>query len=110
MVTARMPISVPPISLREFSTTISTKPASASTGGHSLRLPSVTSVAGWSATMPDCWSAMMPRNRPTPAETASFRFCGIDVMMYSRSLVAVMISASTPEMNTKASACCQVYL
>ena len=23
----------------------------------------------------------MPRNRPTPAETASFRFCGIALMM-----------------------------
>ena len=32
------------------------------------------------------------------------------LMMISRSLVAVMISASTPEMNTKASACCHVYL
>ena len=53
---------------------------------------------------------MMPRNRPTPAETASLRFCGMALMMYSRSRVAVMISASTPEMNTKASACCHVYL
>ncbi len=105
-----MPISVPPRTLRELSTTISTKPASASSAGQAFRLPSVTSVAGWSTTMPDCCSAMIPRNRPTPAETASFRFCGIALMIVSRSLVAVMISASTPEMNTKASACCHEYL
>ena len=54
--------------------------------------------------------AMISKKKPTPAETASFRFVGIDRMMYSRSRVAVMTSASTPETNTKASACCQVYL
>ena len=50
-----------------------------------------------------------PQKQPDLAETASFRFFGMEVITYSRSLVTVMISASTPDRKTNASAC-QVYL
>src|SRR5262249_13657770 len=49
------------------------------------------------------------RNRPTPADIASFRFCGIALMMYSRMRKIEIKKKITPEQNTAASACCQVY-
>ena len=52
----------------------------------------------------------MPRNSPTPAEIANFRFRGIELMMYSRIRKIDSRKKSTPEQNTAASACCQVYL
>jgi hypothetical protein len=52
--------------------------------------------------------AIMPRNRPTPAETASFRFCGIASMTYYRIGNTEIRKKRTPEQNTAASACCQV--
>ena len=51
----------------------------------------------------------MPRNRPTPAEMANFRFRGIELMMYSRMRNTEIRKKITPEQNTAASACCQVY-
>ena len=51
----------------------------------------------------------MPRNSPTPAEIASFRFFGIELMMYSRIRKIEIRKKITPEQNTAASACCQVY-
>jgi hypothetical protein len=53
--------------------------------------------------------AMMPRNRPTPADIASLRFRGIELMMYSRMRKIEIRKKITPEQNTAASACCQVY-
>ena len=51
----------------------------------------------------------MPRNSPTPAEIASFKFFGIELMMYSRMRKIEIRKKITPEQNTAASACCQVY-
>ena len=51
----------------------------------------------------------MPRNRPTPADMANFRFFGIELMMYSRMRKIEIRKKMTPEQNTAASACCQVY-
>ena len=72
------------------------------------RSPSVTSVAGLAVTIFASSSAMMPRNRPTPAEIASFKFLGIELMMYSRMRNIEIRKKITPEQNTAASACCQV--
>lgn len=47
---------------------------------------------------------------PTPADTASLRFCGIESMTYCRIRNTEMRKNSTPEQNTAASACCHVYL
>ena len=52
----------------------------------------------------------MKRNRPIPAEIASLRLRGIELITYSRSGVTEMMNANTPETNTKPSACCHVYL
>src|SRR5262249_33259121 len=41
---------------------------------------------------------------------ANLRFFGIELMMYSRILKTEMRKNRTPEQNTPASACCQVYL
>ena len=108
--TIRMPITVPPITLRKFSAAISTKPRRHSTGGQLLRSPSVTSVAGCATTILASSSAMIARNRPTPAEIASFRFFGIASMMYSRTRNSDSAKNSAPEQNTAASACCHEYL
>ena len=70
----------------------------------------MTSVAGLATTTLASSSAMMPRNSPTPAETASFKFCGIDSMTYWRMRNTEIKKNSTPEQNTAASACCHVYL
>src|SRR6516165_2250648 len=86
------------------------KPARQRIAGHCLRSPSVTSVAGLATTILASSSAMMPRKSPTPAEIANLRFFGIELMMYSRMLKMEMRKKSTPEQNTPASACCQVYL
>src|SRR5262249_48646472 len=86
------------------------KPARQRIAGHCLRSPSVTSVAGFATTSLASSSAMMPRKSPTPAEIANLRFFGIELMMYSRILKTEMRKNSTPEQNTPASACCQVYL
>ena len=51
----------------------------------------------------------MPRNKPTPAEMANFRFFGMELMMYSRMRKIEIRKKMTPEQNTAASACCQVY-
>jgi hypothetical protein len=51
----------------------------------------------------------MPRNKPTPADIASFMFRGIELMMYSRIRKIEIRKKITPEQNTAASACCQVY-
>ena len=51
----------------------------------------------------------MPRNSPTPADIASLTFRGIELMMYSRMRKIEMKKKITPEQNTAASACCQVY-
>jgi hypothetical protein len=55
-------------------------------------------------------SAMIPRKSPTPADTASFRFCGIESMTYCRIGNTEIKKNSTPEQNTAASACCQVFV
>src|SRR5262245_13143743 len=86
------------------------KPARQRIAGHCLRSPSVTSVAGLATTILASSSAMMPRKSPTPAEIANLRFFGMELMMYSRILNTEMRKNSTPEQNTPASACCQVYL
>ena len=52
----------------------------------------------------------MARKSPTPAEMASLRFFGIALMTYSRMRKIEMRKNRTPEQNTAASACCQVYL
>ena len=70
----------------------------------------MTSVTGCATTILASSSAMMPRNRPTPAEIASFRFFGMALMMYSRMRKIEIRKNSTPEQNTAASACCHVYL
>ena len=44
-----------------------------------------------------------------PADMASLRFRGIELMMYSRILKIEIRKKITPEQNTAASACCQVY-
>src|SRR5919204_488584 len=86
------------------------KPAKQRIAGHCLRSPSVTSVAGFATTILASSSAMMPRKSPTPAEIANLRFFGIELMMYSRILKTEMRKKITPEQNTAASACCQLYL
>ncbi len=108
--TINMPINVPPMTLRELSAAISTKPRRHKSAGHCLRSPSVTRVAGLATTILDSSSAMIPRNRPTPAEIASLRFLGIELMTYSRMRKTEIRRKITPEQNTPASACCQVYL
>ena len=45
----------------------------------------------------------------TPAEIASLRFLGIALMTYSRMRKTEIRRKITPEQNTPASACCQVY-
>jgi hypothetical protein len=109
-VTITIPISVPPMMRRALSAMIRTKPSRHNSAGPCLRSPSVTRVALLSTTIPDSSSAMMPRKRPTPAEIASFRFLGIELMMYSRSRKTEIRRKISPEQNTPASACCHVYL
>ncbi len=108
--TIRMPISVLPMILRELNAAIRMKPRRHSSAGHCARSPSVTRVAGLATTILDSSSAMIPRKRPTPAEIASFRFFGIALMTYSRMRKSEISRKITPEQNTPASACCQVYL
>ena len=86
------------------------KPKRQRIAGHCLRSPRVTSVAGFATTILASSSAMMPRKRPTPAEIANFRFFEIELMMYSRMLKIEIRKKITPEQNTPASACCQLYL
>jgi hypothetical protein len=70
------------------------------------RLPKVTKVAGLAAIRPAFLSPMIARNRPMPAEIASFCERGIALMIHSRNLNRLTSTISRPEMNTAPSAAC----
>lgn len=80
------------------------KPNTASSVLGDWMSPSVTMVAGDAAITPAPFRPMMARNRPTPAEIASFSECGIALTISSRIFRLVMATKITPEMNTAPSA------
>lgn len=84
------------------------KPRMANSGPGLVRLPSVTLVAGWAATMPALLSAMMARNSPMPAAMALRSECGMPLISQTRMPEKVRNRKITPEMNTAPSACSQV--
>ena len=71
-VTPSTPMTAAPGTPRAESATMAPKPSSASTGSAATRLPVVTSVASLAWMTPALRRAMMPRNRPMPAEMAIF--------------------------------------
>ena len=108
MVVARMAMMMAPGTRLASSATMTMKPHTARMTDGAVSAPSVTSVAGWATTMPAFFSAMMPRNRPMPAEIAIFRLRGMALMTHSRTGRMVRMMNSTPDRNTAPSATCHV--
>ena len=100
-------MSTAPGSLRCSSATIPTNPSAASTTGHWVSLPSVTSVASLATTTPALRSPMITRKNPIPVAMASFCERGMALTTHSRTGSTDRISIRTPEQKTAPSAVCQ---
>ena len=97
-----------PGTARRSSATIAIKPALASNAAGAFKSPSVTSVSALAATMPASFSAMIPRNKPIPAEIAIFCDGGMASMIHDRMRVTLRIRKRHPERNTAPSATSQL--
>ena len=97
-----------PGTARRSSATMTIKPAQANSVAGLFRSPSVTSVSGLAAMIPASFNAMMPRNKPMPAEIAIFCDSGIASTIQERMRVRLRIRNRTPEMKTAPSATCQL--
>jgi hypothetical protein len=83
-------------------------PAAASRVAGLFKSPKVTRVSGLAAMMPASFSAMIPRNRPIPAEIAIFCDSGMASTIQERIWVRLRIRNRMPDRNTAPSATSQL--
>ncbi len=105
-VTSRMPSRIAPGKRRVASPVMMRKPSAASSVSVVWKLPSESSVAGWSTISQPLRSPIMPTKSPMPAPIAMRRFQGMLMSIHSLSLVTVKITNRMPAMNTAPSAVC----
>ena len=105
-VTARMPMSGPPVTRRASSAAMRTRPVTASTAGHAVTSPSATSVASLPSTRPALRIAMIARKKPMPADVASLSERGKALITHSRTGSTDSAMKQTPETKTAPSAVC----
>ncbi len=108
-VSPRITIRMPPGTRKWLSIVMTTRPAPVSTIGQMAKSSgAVTSVAGWSITMPALCSAIMPRKKPMPAAMASLSEAGMEFISQRRNGSRLRNKNSRPATNTAASAICQL--
>ena len=85
---------------------ITSRPASATSGGPVVRSPSPIPVAGLLTVMPASRNPTSAMNRPMPTPIESFTSCGIARMIASRRPARTSSTAIKPSITTHAIATC----
>ncbi len=105
-VTARMDRMMAPGTRRAMSTAVSRMPPKHSRTAGVPKSPCVTKVAGLETTMPPFFRPMKAMKRPMPQVMASFSWCGMAAMIFSRTPVTERLRKMQPFTNTRPRADC----
>lgn len=97
-----------PVTRSFISTAVSTRPTSANQTGAWRMSPRATKVDSSATTMPAFFIPISARKPPIPAVIAIFSDIGSAFTIARRAPTTLRTTKSTPEMNTAASAACQV--
>ena len=97
-----IPIRIAPLKPRAVRTIITSRPASAISGGPAVRTPRPIPVASLLIVIPASRNPTSAMNRPMPTPIESLISCGTARMIASRRPASTRISATTPSITTHA--------